>query len=114
MISGKTSIEFEEHSGNILGELGDSGRLHTRRQIGTHLVKILKDRKLRDKQLRRRQIADILGIAPCEASLLMCGHFSVFTSERLLGFLRRLNKKVIIEISYHHEGEPYQEVILLR
>lgn len=40
----------------------------------------------------------------------MNGHFSRFTADKLLGFLRRLNQKVKIEVSSRHKGESYQEV----
>jgi predicted XRE-type DNA-binding protein len=40
----------------------------------------------------------------------MNGHFSRFTTDKLLDFLRRLDRKVSIEVSLHREGEPYQEV----
>ena len=107
MIS-ETSMEFKKDSGSLLE---DSGRLYTRTQIGIHVVRILKDMQSRDKSLRHRQIANILGIAPCEVSLLMNEHFSNFGTDRLLRFFRRLGKKVTIKISFHREGEPYQEVL---
>jgi hypothetical protein len=40
----------------------------------------------------------------------MNGHFSRFTTDKLLDFLKRLDQKVTIEVSRHHKGEPYQEV----
>jgi predicted XRE-type DNA-binding protein len=40
----------------------------------------------------------------------MNGHFSRFTTDKLLDFLKRLDQKVTIEVSRHHRGEPYQEV----
>jgi predicted XRE-type DNA-binding protein len=100
-------IEFEVGSGNIFADLGleDSGELHTRSLIGFHVYRILKDRKL-----RQRQIADILGIAQPDVSHLMNGHFSRFTTDKLLDFLKRLDQKVRIEVSRHHRGEPYQQV----
>ena len=54
-------IEFEGGSGNIFADLGleDSGELYTRAQIGVHVFRILRDRKL-----KQRQIADILGNSP--------------------------------------------------
>ena len=108
MSSKKTKrIEYEVGSGNIFADLGlnDSGELYTRAQIGVHVYKILNDRKL-----KQRQIADILGIAQPDVSHLMNGHFSRFTTDKLLDFLKRLDQKVRIEVSRHHKGEPYQEV----
>jgi len=43
-------------------------------------------------------------------SHLMNGHFSRFTTDKLLDFLKRLDRKVTIEVSRHHKGEPYQLV----
>jgi predicted XRE-type DNA-binding protein len=103
----KKAIKFEEGSGNIYADLGldDAGELYARAQIGVHVFKILKDRKL-----RQREMAAILGIAQPDVSHLMNGHFSRFTTDKLLDFLRRLDRKVTIEVSRHHKGEPYQQV----
>ena len=37
-------------------------------------------------------------------------HFSRFTTDKLLEFLKRLNRKVTIQIAPHKSGEPYQLV----
>ena len=99
--------EFEIGSGNVFADLGleDSAELFTRAQIGVHVFRILQKR-----ELKQRQIADILGIAQPDVSHLMNGHFSRFTADKLLEFLRRLDQKVKIEVSRHHKGEPYQQV----
>ena len=100
-------IEFEEGSGNVFADLGlkDADQLLARAQIGYHIFKILKDGKL-----KQREIADVLGIAQPDVSHLMNGHFSRFTTDKLLDFLRRLDRKVTIEVSRRHRGEPFQEV----
>ena len=100
-------IEFEEGSGNVFADLGieNAGQLLARAQIGYHVFKILAD-----KALKQREIADVLGIAQPDVSHLMNGHFSRFTTEKLLDFLKRLDRKVTIEVSRHHKGEPYQQV----
>jgi len=77
-----------------------------RSQMGFHVFKILEQ-----KRLKQREIASILGIAQSDVSHLMNGHFSRFTTDKLLDFLRRLDRKVTIEVSPHHNGEPFQEVI---
>jgi predicted XRE-type DNA-binding protein len=102
-------IEFEESSGNIYADLGlaDADELLIRAQIGFFVFKILEGKKL-----KQREIARVLGIAQPDASHLMNGHFSRFTTDKLLGFLKRLDQKVTIHISDHHQGEPYQEVTL--
>jgi predicted XRE-type DNA-binding protein len=105
----RKSTEFEESSGNVFADLGlkDSDQLLTRAQIGFYVFKILEDKKL-----KQREIAEVLGIAQPDVSHLMNGHFSRFTTDKLLDFLKRLNRKVTIEVSRHHKGEPYQQVTL--
>jgi predicted XRE-type DNA-binding protein len=103
----RKAIEFEEGSGNVFSDLGlkDADQLLARAQIGFHVFKILGDKKL-----KQREIASILGIAQPDVSHLLNGHFSRFTTDKLLDFLKRLDWKVTIEVSRHHKGEPYQQV----
>ena len=103
----RAGIEYEESSGNVFADLGldDADELFTRSRLGFHVYKILTDR-----QLNQREIAALLGIEQPEVSHLMNGHFSRFTTEKLLDFLKRLDRKVTIRISEHRPGEPYQEV----
>jgi predicted XRE-type DNA-binding protein len=99
--------EFEEGSGNVFADLGlnDSDELFARSKIGFHVYQILKA-----GELPQREIASLLGIKQPEVSHLMNGHFSRFTTDKLLDFLRRLERKVTIRISAHKPGEPYQEI----
>ena len=101
------SIEAERGSGNVFADLGlkDADQLLARAQIGFHVFKILQGMKL-----KQREIAEMLGIAQPDVSHLMNGHFSRFTTDKLLDFLKRLDRKVMIEVSRHHKGEPYQQV----
>lgn len=103
----RVSTKAEVSSGNVFADLGlkDADRLMARSQIGFHVFKILEEKKL-----KQREIATILGIAQSDVSHLMNGHFSRFTADKLLDFLKRLDRKVTIEVSRHHKGEPYQEV----
>jgi predicted XRE-type DNA-binding protein len=103
----RKSIRFEAGSGNVFADLGlkDADQLLARAQMGFHVFKILEEKKL-----KQREIAGILGIAQSDVSHLMNGHFSRFTTDKLLDFLKRLDRKVSIEVSLHREGEPYQEV----
>ena len=98
---------FESGSGNVFADLGleDADELYARSQIGFHVHSILNDRKL-----KQREIASLLGVKQPEVSHLMNGHFSRFTTDKLLEFLKRLDRKVTIRISPHKPGEPYQEV----
>jgi predicted XRE-type DNA-binding protein len=101
------SIEFEESSGNVFADLGldDADELFTRSRLGFHVYQILTDRKL-----KQRDIAALFGIKQPEVSHLMNGHFSRFTTDKLLSFLRRLERKVTIRITPRQPGEPYQEI----
>jgi predicted XRE-type DNA-binding protein len=100
-------IAFEESSGNIFADLGfeDADELFTRAQIGFLVFKILEDKKL-----KQREIARVLRIAQSDVSHLMNGHFSRFTTDKLLEFLKRLDQKVTIQVGHHLEGEPYLQV----
>ena len=102
-----TDIKFEEGSGNVYADLGieNSDELLLRAQIGFHVAALIKNRNLKQKEA-----ALLLNIAQPDVSHLMNGHFSSFTPDQLLEFLRRLNQKVTIEISPHHAGEPFQKV----
>ncbi len=101
------SIAYEEGSGNVFADLGldDAEELLMRAQIGFHVYRLLKSRKL-----KQREMAHLLSIAQPDVSHLMNGHYSRFTADKLLDFLRRLDQKVTIHIRPHRPGELYQEV----
>ena len=103
----QTEIEFEEGSGNVFADLGleDAEELFARAQIGFHVAKLIEH-----KNLKQREVAVLLGIAQPDVSHLMNGHFHRFTTDKLLDFLRRLEYKVVIQISPHQEGEPFHQV----
>jgi len=100
-------IEFEEGSGNVFADLGmgDADELFARSRLGYCVYKILEEQKL-----KQREIAALLGIAQPDVSHLMNGHFSRFTTDKLLDFLKRLNRKVTIQVSPRRPGEPFQEI----
>lgn len=106
-MTNKTNIEYEEGSGNVFADLGldDANELFARAQIGIHVFNLLKKRGLKQKE-----ISKLLGIAQPDVSHLMNGHFNRFTTDKLMEFLRCLDQKVIIKISPHKEGEPYNQV----
>src|SRR6516162_7529431 len=97
-VDGRVGIEHEEGSGNVFADLGlpDADGRQSRAKLGFHVYELLKDR-----QLKQREIAALLGIKQPEVSHLMNGHFSRFTTDMLLDFLKRLDRKVTIEISPH-------------
>lgn len=107
----RADIVFEEGSGNVFAdlELEAADDLFMRAQIGFYVFKILEFRKL-----KQREIAVLLGIAQPDVSHLMNGHYSRFTTDKLLDFLKRLDQKVTIQIGPHKAGEPYREVDFAR
>jgi predicted XRE-type DNA-binding protein len=100
-------INVEEGSGNVFADLGleDADELFARAQLGFHVYQLLTARKL-----KQREAASLLGIKPREVSHLMNGHFSRFTTNKLLDFLKRLGQKVTIQVRPHQPGEPFQEI----
>ena len=98
---------FEKGSGNVFADLGldDADERFTRAMLGFHVYQLLIGRKL-----KQREIAELLAIKQPEVSHLLNGHFNRFTTDKLLEFLRRLDRKVTIQISSHKPGEPYQEI----
>ncbi len=106
-MTNKDDIVFEDGSDNIFADLGikESDELFTRAQIGFHVLTLIKDKKLKQKEA-----SVLLGIAQPDVSHLMNGHFSRFTADKLLDFLRRLDQTVSITIRPHKQGEPYQQV----
>jgi predicted XRE-type DNA-binding protein len=105
--SGQADMEYEEGSGNVFADLGleDADELYARAQLGFDVQKLLWARNL-----KQREIASLVGIKQPEVSHLMNGHFSRFTTDKLLEFLTRLDQTVSIRIRPHRPGEPYHEV----
>jgi predicted XRE-type DNA-binding protein len=102
--------EIEIGSDNIFADLGldDANELYTRACLGVQVMKILKER-----QYSQKDAAEFLGVKQPEVSALMRAKFSRFSQERLIGFLNKLDQKVTIQVSHHHEGEPYQQVVFV-
>lgn len=107
MSSENSETGLEVSSSNIFADLGldDADELYTRACLGVQVMKIIRERGYSQKEA-----AEFLGLKQPEISAIMRAKFSRFSQERLIGFLNRLNQKVIIQISHHHEGEPYQQV----
>lgn len=103
----KIEIEFEESSGNVFADLGleNAEELQIRAKIGYHVIQILNKKKM-----KQRELSTLLNVKQAEVSHLLNGHFSRFTTDKMLDFLKRLNQKVTIQISPHKQGEPYQQV----
>jgi predicted XRE-type DNA-binding protein len=103
----KPNTEFTESSGNVFADmgLGDAKELEARGLIGVHLVQLLKS-----KEMKQKDIATMLHLKPAEVSHLFNGHFSRFSTDKLLSLLADLEQKVTIQISPRKQGEPFQEV----
>jgi predicted XRE-type DNA-binding protein len=104
-----TPQDYVESSGNIFADMGleAADELLTRAQLGYSVRQILKER-----ELKQREIADLLDIKQSEVSLLMQGKYHLFSEGRLFNFLNKLDQKVIIQISPHQEGEPLQQIAI--
>ena len=100
---------FESGSGNVFAdlELENSDELFTRSRLGFQVWKILKER-----DLKQREMADLLGIKQPEVSHLMNGEFSRFSEGKLLNFLKRLNREIVIQINSVNEGQRQIEATL--
>jgi predicted XRE-type DNA-binding protein len=82
---------FEESSGNVFADLEqeDADELFTRGKIGSQVIRILKQRNL-----KQREISQIIGIPQPEVSHLMNGEFQRFSEEKLQIFLKRLDTEI--------------------
>ena len=56
------------------------------------------------------QVLEVSFDTPPNMTHLMNGHFSRFTTDKLLDFLKRLDQKVMIRVSRRLKGEAYQQV----
>jgi predicted XRE-type DNA-binding protein len=102
-------IVFEESSGNVFADMGldDADELLTRAKLG-HSVRMI----LEKKKLKQREIGQLLEIKQPEVSNLMNGRYTLFSPERLFGFLNKLDRKVTVQVSRRKKGEALQEVVL--
>lgn len=102
-------IEFEKSSGNVFADLGldEADELLTRAKLG-HSVRMI----LEKKNLKQSEIGKLLEIKQPEVSNLMNGRYTLFSQERLFGFLNKLDRKVTVKVSRRRKNEPLQEVVL--
>ncbi|MEG3966275.1 XRE family transcriptional regulator [Microcoleus sp. T2B6] len=82
---------FEESSGNVFADLGlkDTDELFIRGKIGIQVIRIMKQRNL-----KQREISQVIGIPQPEVSHLMNGEFQRFSEGKLLLFLKRLDTEI--------------------
>ncbi|WP_293349484.1 MULTISPECIES: XRE family transcriptional regulator [unclassified Microcoleus] len=85
---------FEESSGNVFAdlELEDADELFMRGKIGIQVIRILKQRNL-----KQREISQLLGIPLLEVSHLMNGEFQQFSEGKLLIFLKLLDRPSLVK-----------------
>ncbi len=103
-----TQDEFKKSSGNVFADMGleDADELMVRAQIG-HAVRMI----LKEKAYKQREISELLGIGQAEVSKLVNGKYHLFSEGRLLGFLNRLDQKIILRIEPRQKDERPLEVV---
>jgi len=86
---------FEESSGNVFADLGlkDADELFMRGKIGIQVIRILKQRNL-----KQREVSQLLGIPQPEVSHLMNGEFQRFSEDKLLILLKRLDTETTLHL----------------
>ena len=89
-------------SGNVFAdlELENADELQTRARLTHRIFSIIKERRLKQKEA-----AQILGLKQPDVSALMNGRFADFSVDRLLNLLVRLNQDVEIVIRPMPEGK---------
>ncbi len=100
---------FEHSSGNIFADLGfeDADELFTRGKIGIQVLRLLKQRNL-----KQREISELLGIAQPEVSHLMKGEFQRFSEGKLLNFLKRLDMEITLHLRPRSGGDRNLETAI--
>jgi predicted XRE-type DNA-binding protein len=100
---------FEESSGNIFADLGleDAEELFTRGKIGIQVLRLLKQRGL-----KQRETAKLLGIPQPEVSYLMRGEFQRFSEGKLLTFLKRLDTEITLHLRPRNAGTQADETVV--
>jgi predicted XRE-type DNA-binding protein len=103
-VSEAQGVSFEESSGNVFADLGleDADELFIRGKIGIQVLRILKQRNL-----KQREISQLLGIPQPEVSHLMRGEFQRFSEGKLLTFLKRLDTEIILHL--RHGGDRFAD-----
>jgi predicted XRE-type DNA-binding protein len=84
-----------DSSGNVFAdlELDNADELFTRGKIGIQVIHLLKRRNL-----KQREIGEILEISQPEVSHLMNGEFQRFSEGKLINFLKRLDTEITLHI----------------
>lgn len=76
-------------------------------KIGIQVLRILKQR-----DLKQREISQLLGIPQPEVSHLMKGEFQRFSEGKLLTFLKRLDTEITLHLRPRHGDSLKSETII--
>ena len=103
------NTSFEESSGNVFADLGleDASELLTRGKIGIQVLRLLKQRNL-----KQREMSELLGIPQPEVSHLMKGEFQRFSEGKLLTFLKRLDTEITLHLRHRDGSDRTIETII--
>ncbi len=98
-----------DSSGNVFDDLklDDADELFARGKIGIQVVKILKRRNL-----KQREISDFLEISQPEVSHLMNGEFQRFSEGKLISLLKRLNVEITLHVLDRHLTNECTETLI--
>jgi predicted XRE-type DNA-binding protein len=104
-----TEPKFINGSGNIFTdlELDDADELFTRGKIGIQVIRLLKQRNL-----KQREIGELLGISQPEVSHLMNGEFQRFSDGKLISFLKRLDAEITLHIRDRYPANESIETLI--
>ena len=102
--------KFINGSGNVFTdlELDDADELFTRGKIGIQVIRLLKQRNL-----KQREIGKLLGLSQPEVSHLMNGEFQRFSEGKLISFLKRLDTEITLHIRDRHLANESSETLIL-
>ena len=102
-------LVFEQSSGNVFADLDleDAEEHFTRGKIGIQVLRLLKQRNL-----KQREISQLLGISQPEVSYLMRGEFQRFSEGKLLTFLKRLDTEISLHLRPRHAGTQAVETVI--
>ncbi|OWY63627.1 XRE family transcriptional regulator [cyanobacterium TDX16] len=102
-------IVFEQSSGNVFADLDleDAEEHLTRGKIGIQVLRLLKQRNL-----KQREISQLLSIPQPEVSYLMKGEFQRFSEGKLLTFLKRLDTEISLHLRPRHAGTQAVETVI--
>lgn len=96
----KKELDFEESSGNVFADLGETNAEEylAKAKLAHQINQIIKEKKL-----NQTAAAKLLGIDQPKISALANGRLSGFSLERLFRFLKILHQDIVITLKPHNE-----------